>query len=50
MTVVVLDFTALPDTVVMPAIGYVFLMLSAVAVGLFCWLGFASATNPRRDK
>jgi hypothetical protein len=38
------------DTMVITEIGYLFLTLSAVAVLLFCWLGFASLTSPRRDK
>jgi hypothetical protein len=38
------------DTMVITEIGYLFLTLSAVAVLLFCWLGFASLTGPRRDK
>jgi hypothetical protein len=35
---------------VITEIGYLLLTLSAVAVLLFCWLGFASLTNLRRDK
>ena len=35
---------------VITELGYLFLTLSAVAVVLFCWLGFASLTNLRRDK
>jgi hypothetical protein len=31
-------------------LGYLFLTLFAVAVVLFCWLGFASISNLRRDK
>ena len=50
MTVVILDFTARPDTLVMPAMGYLLLALSAVAVLLFCWLGFANLTDLRRNK
>jgi hypothetical protein len=38
------------DTMVITEIGYLFLTLSAVAVLLFCWLGFASLAGPRRDK
>jgi len=38
------------DTMVITEIGYLFLTLSAVAVLLFCWLGFACLTGPRRDK
>ena len=52
MKFVNLDFIAAaqPDTLVMPEIGYLLLTLAAVAVLLFCWLGFASLTNLRRDK
>jgi hypothetical protein len=35
---------------VITEIGYLFLTLSAVAVLLFCWLGFASLAGPRRNK
>jgi len=35
---------------VITEIGYLLLMLSAVAVLLFCWLGFTSLTSLRRDK
>ena len=38
------------DTMVITEIGYLFLTLSAVAVLLFCWLGLACLTGPRRDK
>jgi hypothetical protein len=38
------------DTMVITEIGYLLLTLSAVAVLLFCWLGFASLIGPRRDK
>jgi hypothetical protein len=38
------------DTMVITEIGYLFLTLSAVAVLLFCWLGFASLAGTRRDK
>ena len=38
------------DTMVITELGYLLLTLSAVAVLLFCWLGFASLTNLRRDK
>jgi hypothetical protein len=38
------------DTMVITEIGYLLLTLSAVAVLLFCWLGFASLSSPRRDK
>jgi hypothetical protein len=31
-------------------IGYLLVTLSGVAVLLFCWLGYASLTNLRRDK
>lgn len=35
---------------VITEIGFVLLALSAVAVLLFCWLGLASLSSPRRDK
>ena len=35
---------------VITEIGYLLLTLSAVAVLLFCWLGFTSLTSPHRDK
>jgi hypothetical protein len=35
---------------VITEIGYLLLTLSAVAVLLFCWLGFACRGNPGRDK
>jgi hypothetical protein len=35
---------------VITEIGYLLLMLSAVAVLLFCWLGYASLSGQRRDK
>jgi hypothetical protein len=38
------------NTMVITEIGYLLLALSAVAVLLFCWLGFASLTNLHRDK
>jgi len=38
------------DTMVITEIGYLLLALSAVAVLLFCWLGFACRTNLHRDK
>ena len=38
------------DTLVITEIGYLLLMLSAVAVLLFCWLGFTSLTSLRRDQ
>jgi hypothetical protein len=30
--------------------GYLLLTLAGVAVLLFCWLGYASLSSPRRDK
>jgi len=38
------------DTMVITEIGYLLLSLSAAAVLLFCWLGLASLSSPRRDK
>jgi hypothetical protein len=52
MKFVILPFAAAapPDTLVMPEIGYLLLTLSAVAVLLFCWLGFTSLSDLHRDK
>jgi uncharacterized membrane protein len=35
---------------VITEIGYLLLTLSAVAVLLFCWLGYASLSDQHRDK
>ena len=38
------------NSMVIKEFGYLLLTLAGVAVLLFCWLGYASLSGPRRDK